>query len=157
MTMTSKMTAQESFQTLKSFFESRNASRQALKSLKEGVEIGVVIGGSVDCALFRRGEQPVVEARSAENPDVIFHIQPESVEILSSQTKDEIADIGINIIREVLAGNIAIKVPGRFLNLLSNGYLDIVKQGGAPVMSYLAHHGLASIAKITATIRKMKG
>ncbi len=157
MTITPKMTAQDSFQTLKTFFESRSASRQALKALKEGIEIGVVIGGSVECALFRQGEQPVVEARPAKDPDVIFHIQPESVEILSTQTKDEIADIGINIMREVLAGNITIKVPGRFLNLLSNGYLDMIKQGGAPVMSFLAHHGLASIAKITAAIRKMKG
>jgi len=155
--MTSKMTAQESFQTLKNFFESRAASRQALMALREGVEIGVVIGGSVECALFRRGDLPVVEARSAKEPDVVFYIQPESVEILNSQTKDEIADIGIKVVSEVLAGNITIKVPGRFLNLLSNGYLDIVKQGGAPVMSFLARHGLASVAKITAAIRRMKG
>jgi hypothetical protein len=98
----------------------------------------------------------VVEKRPAKDPDVIFHILPESVETLNTRTKDEIGDIGVNILREVLAGNITIKVPGRFMNLLSRGYLDMIKQGGAPVMSFLAHHGLASIAKITAAIRKMK-
>lgn len=151
------MTAEDSFQTLKNFFESRNASRQAMKAIKEGVEIGIVIGDLVDCALFRSGEQPVVEKRPAKDPDVIFHIRPESVEVLNTRTKDEIGDIGVNILREVLAGNISIKLPGRFLNLLSRGYLDMIKQGGAPVMSFLATHGLASVAKITAAIRKMKG
>jgi len=150
------MTAEDSFQTLKNFFETRNASRQAMKTIKEGVEIGIVIGDLVDCALFRQGDQPVVEQRPAREPDVIFHIRPESVEVLNTRTRDEIGDIGVNILKEVLAGNISIKVPGRFMNLLSRGYLDMIKQGGAPVMSFLAHHGLASVAKITAAIRRMK-
>lgn len=150
------MTAEDSFQTLKNFFETRNASRQAMRTIKEGVEIGIVIGDLVDCALFRQGDQPVVEQRPAREPDVIFHIRPESVEVLNTRTKDEIGDIGVNILKEVLAGNISIKVPGRFMNLLSRGYLDMIKQGGAPVMSFLAHHGLASVAKITAAIRRMK-
>lgn len=127
-----------------------------MKTIKEGVEIGIVIGDLVDCTLFRQGDQPVVEQRPAREPDVIFHIRPESVEVLNSRTKDEIGDIGVNILKEVLAGNISIKFPGRFMNLLSRGYLDMIKQGGAPVMSFLAHHGLASVAKITAAIRRMK-
>jgi hypothetical protein len=42
------------------------------------------------------------------------------------------------------------------LNLLSRGYLDMLKEGGAPVMAFLARHGLASISKITSAIKKMK-
>ena len=150
------MTAKDSFEALKSFFETRQAAKQALSSIREGVEIGIVIGGTVDCALFRQGDHPVVEQRTALNPDVIFNIRPESVEVLSSKTKDEIGDIGVNVLKEILAGNIQIKVPGRFLNLLSRGYLDMLKEGGAPVMGFLARHGLASISKITSAIKRMK-
>ena len=127
-----------------------------MQSIKEGVEIGILIGGTIECALFRRGLSPVVESRPAFNPDVVFHIRPESVEILSHRTKDEIGDIGVNILKEVLAGNIQIKVPGRFLNLISRGYLDTIKQGDAPVAAFLAQHGMASVSKIISIIKKMK-
>ncbi len=150
------MTAQDSFQTLKSFFESREAARQALAAIKENVEIGIVIGGIVECALYRRGDQPVVEQRPARDPDVIFHILPESVEILSSQTKDQIADIGIAILKEILAGNIRVEVPGRLWNLMKRGYLDVIKKGGAPVAAFLAHHGFTNVSKIITTIKKLR-
>lgn len=150
------MTAQDSFQTLKSFFESREAARQAMAAIKENVEIGIVIGGSVDCALFRRGDQPVVEQRPARNPDVIFHIIPESVEILSSKTKDQIGDIGVGVLKEILSGNIRVEVPGRLWNLMSNGYLDMIKKGGAPVTAFLARHGFSNVSKIFSTIKKLR-
>lgn len=150
------MSAQDAFQTLKSFFETRQAARQALGSIREGVEIGVVIGQTVDCALFRQGAQPVVEQRAAQNPDVIFHIKPETVYVLSQQTKDEIADVGVNIFKEILAGNIQIRVPGRFTNILSNGYIDILRKGGAPVTAFLARNGLGSVPKILSAIKQMK-
>lgn len=150
------MNAETSFATLKNFFETRQAAKQALRALREGTEIGIVIGGAVECALFRRDEKPLIEARAAQNPDVVFHIRPETVDMLNSQTKDEIGDIGINVLKEILAGNIQIKVPGKFMNLLSRGYLDIIKQGGAPVGAFLARHGLASVSKIVSAIKQMK-
>ena len=150
------MSADEAFQTLKTFFETRQAAKQAMNAIQEGVEIGVVIGGSVECALFRQGAQPLIEQRAARNPDVVFHIKPESIYVLSGQTKDEIGDIGVNVLKEVLAGNIQIKVPGRFLNIVSRGYLDMIRQGGAPVTAFLARHGLSSVSKIIGTIKKMR-
>lgn len=150
------MSAQDAFETLKTFFETRQSARQALSSVKEGVEIGVVIGDTVDCALFRKGSAPVVEQRPAQNPDVVFHIKPESVYVLSHQTKDEIADVGVNVFKEILAGNIQIRVPGRFTSILTNGYLDMLRKGGAPVTAFLARHGLGSVPKIVSTIKGMK-
>ncbi len=150
------MSAQEAFETLKTFFETRRAAKQAMSAVKEGVEISVVIGETVDCALLRRGDEPVVEKRPAKQPDLVFHIKPESVYVLNNQTKDEIGEIGVNVLKEVLAGNIRISVPGKFLNILSRGYLDMLRQGGAPVMAFLARHGLTNVSKITSTIRKMK-
>ena len=128
-----------------------------MNAIKEGVEIGIVIGETVDCALFRKGEEAIIEKRAAVKPDVVFHIKPESVYVLNGQTKDEIGEIGVNVLKEILAGNISIKVPGKILNLLSRGYLDMLRQGGAPVMAFLARHGLTNVTKITSAIKKMKG
>lgn len=150
------MTADESFLTLKTFFESRKAAQQSLLAIKEGVEIGLIIGGSIECVLFRRGRMPVVEKRAALNPDVVFHILPESVLTLSSITSDEIGDIGVNVLKEVLAGHIQIKIPGRLWNLLNRGYIDMIRSGGAPVMSFLAQNGFASITKILSKIKQMR-
>lgn len=150
------MSAQDSFQTLKSFFESREAARQAMAAIKENVEIGIVIGGSVDCALFRRGDQPIVEQRPARDPDVVFHIAPESVEILNSKTKDQIGDVGVGVLKEILSGHIRVEVPGRLWNLMSRGYLDMIKKGGAPVTSLLARHGFSNVSKIFTTIKNLR-
>ena len=151
------MSAQESFDTLKNFFETRRAAKQAMGAIQEGVEIAIVIGETVECALLRRGDQPVVEKRAAQNPDVIFHIKPESVYVLDGETKDEIGDVGVNILKEVLAGNIRVEVPGKLINLVNRGYLEMLQQGGAPVMAYLSKHGFSSLTKVTAALRKMKG
>jgi hypothetical protein len=150
------MSADETFQTLKTFFETRKAASQAMAAVQEGVDIGVSIGETLDCTLFRRGDQPIVERRAAVNPDVVFHIRPETVYILNDKTKDEIGDIGVNVLKEILAGNIKIKVPGRFLNIISRGYLDMIRKGGVPVARYLASHGFANVSKIISTIKKMK-
>jgi hypothetical protein len=151
------MTAEDAFQTLKRFFENRNAAKQAMSAIHENVEIGIVIGGSVECALYRSGENVVVEPRPARQPDVVFHIKPETVYVLATQTKDEIGETGVNILKEVLTGNIQIKVPGRFLNIISHGYLEMIRRGGVPVSTFLARHGLSSVSKIVGTIRRMKG
>jgi hypothetical protein len=151
-----QMSAEQSFQTLKNFFETRQAARQAMSSLGEGVEIGILIADSVECALFQRAGQPIVEQRPAKNPDVIFSIKPESIEILATQTKDEIGDIGVAILKEVITGNVKIKIPGRIMHILTRGYVDIIRKGGAPVMAFLARRGLTGVPKIISTIKNMK-
>jgi hypothetical protein len=150
------MSAEDAFQTLKTFFESRQAAKQAMSVVQEGAEIGIVIGGIVECALFRQEDQTVVERRPANNPDLVFHIRPESIYILSGRTKDEIGDIGVNVLKEILAGNISVKIPGRLMNLVTRGYLDMLRKGGAPVTAFLTRHGFTGISKILGTIKQMK-
>lgn len=150
------MSADEAFQTLKTFFESRQAARSALGAIADDVEIGIVIGETVECALFRKGPQPKVEARAAQSPDVIFYIQPESIYALANNSRDDLGDIGVNTLREILAGNIKIKVHGKLWNILNRGYLDMVRKGGAPVTRFLAQHGLASVPKIVKAIKRLR-
>lgn len=150
------MSADDAFQTLKTFFETRQAARAAMSSIQEGREIGIVIADSIDCALYREQDQPVVERRPAKNPDVVFHIRPESVYVLAHQTKDEIGDIGVAILKEILAGSIMVRVPGGVMNVVRSGYLDMVRKGGAPVASFLGRHGFGSVPKIINSIKAMR-
>jgi hypothetical protein len=150
------MSADHAFDTLKDFFITRQASRQALRTLKEGVEISVVIDHSLECAVFRLGDDPQVERRAARSPDVEFHLRPETVYVLADQTKDEIGEIGIAIFKEVLAGNIQVRVPGQILNVVRNGYFEMMKQGGTPLASMMSRYGVGNVPKIISIIKGMR-
>ena len=151
------MSAEESFLTLKNFFETRQAAKQALSVIDEAAEIGIVIGETVECALVQREGRPMVERRAAVKPDVVFSIKPESVVILNDRTKDEIGDIGVNVMKEILAGNISVKITGNLFNLLRRGYIEMIKEGGAPVAAFLSRHGMGQVSKIVSAIKQMKG
>ncbi len=150
------MSADDAFMKLKDYFESRPAAKTALGALREGVEIGLNIGGIVDCALYQKAGQPFVERRAAVNPDLVFNIRPESIDVLCGQLSDDIADIGIAVFKEILAGSIQINLVGSFLNFIRNGYLEIIKRGGARFSTYLATVGFTTFGKITAAIKKMR-
>ena len=148
--------AEKSFLTLKNFFETRAAVAQALRLLESGVEIGVVIGDSIDCALTSREGKPQLERRPARSPDVTFAIRPETVELLSERTQDELGDIGVNILKEMLAGNVSMRVEANVLDLLRRGYLRVAAAGGPAVSSFLVRHGLTNVSEIVNTIKKMR-
>ena len=60
------------FDNLKNYFETRSAMKWALGLLKPGVEIGLVIGSQIDCAIFYKDGAPVVERREAKDPNFVF-------------------------------------------------------------------------------------
>lgn len=148
--------ANEAFQLLKSFFTERKTPRVALANLREKVEIGISIAGMVSCAVFRQGSDVMVERREAVNPDFIFSIQPETVSILAHQTPDEIGAIGLGIIKEMLAGDIQVQMPGGLMSVIRNGYVDVVTSGGAPVMKMLGQLGFSSPTKILGLFRNLR-
>ncbi len=150
------MSEQESFQALKDFLETKPASLQALKYLKEKKEISIIIGDQLHCAVYQVGKKPVVEQRVAKDPDVEFKMNPSSVETLMKHPGQDVGELGIAVLKEVLAGNIGIRVVGSFFAILRNGYIDIIRQGGAGFLSFLGKHGLSSIPKITAKIKTLK-
>jgi hypothetical protein len=148
--------AEKSFRTLKNFFETRAAVAKALSLLDPDVEIGVVIGDSVDCALTIRDGKPQLERRAAREPDVVFSIQPETVELLNDHTRDDMGDIGVNVLKEMLAGQISVRVEANLLDLLRRGYLRVAASGGPAVNAFLARHGLTNVSTIMNTIKKMR-
>lgn len=150
------MAAAASFDKLKSFLESRKASATAMRHMKKGVEIGIVIGHQLECAYFQQDGKPVLEKRPANSPDVIFHIKPESVDILCSLTTDDVGELGVAVLKEYLSGGVRIKAPGSIWNITMNGYLGIIKEGGVTFTKFLATHGLSNITKIVSVIKDLK-
>lgn len=140
------VSAEQSFQTLKQFFETRRAPELALRYLNPAVEIGITIGDSVECALFYQNGKPRLEERPAQNPDFIFSIRPETVVVLTERTRDEIGDIGANVLKEMLAGNISMRVVSGPLKLLKHGYLEMIRLAGSNL----------SVPKILSTLKSLK-
>ncbi len=151
------MTPEDAYQMLEKFFTTREAPRLALAHLKENLEVGILIGGMVPCAIFRRGTTVHVERRDARNPDFIFKLEPRTVTVLAEQTPDDIAEIGLSVLKEMLAGAIRLEMPGGLLSVLRGGYLEVIASGGAPIMKMLAQIGLNSPAKIVGFFRKLRG
>jgi hypothetical protein len=150
------MTASATFEKLKAFLESKPASVKAIKHLKKGVEIGVVIGHQIECAYYNADGKPILEQRPANKPDVVFTIKPESVDILCKNEGNDVGDLGIAIIKEYLSGGVRIKAPGSVLALSMNGYLGIIKEGGMTFAKFLAQHGVTNIGRIMTVIKNLK-
>ena len=150
------MTAGATFEKLRSFLETKEASRKAIRHLKNGVEIGVVIGNQIECAYFQNLGEPVFEQRPAKSPDVIFTIKPESVDILAKEKGEDVGELGIAILKEYLSGGVRIRAPGSIIALSTHGYLGIIKEGGVTFAKFLAQHGITNITKVMSAIRNMK-
>jgi hypothetical protein len=150
------MSDQQAFEELKDFFENRPVCRQAADSLRKKVEIGIVINNSLNCAFFKDGENPCFEAREAKKPDVVFYMKPEAIKNLIENKSDDIGEIGITVVKSYLAGSIQIKVKGSMIDLLTNGYLGVIKSGGLSFAKFLASHGVTGLGKIKDVIQRLR-
>ena len=146
----------EKFDKLKNFLETKPASLKSIAHLRKGVEIGIVIGHQMECACFNLNGTPTLEKRKAQKPDVIFLLKPESVDILCSQPGDDVGEFGIAVLKEYLSGGVRIQAPGSVFNLMRNGYLSIIKEGGVTFTKFLALHGASNITKILTMVKNLK-
>jgi hypothetical protein len=149
------MTVDDSYEVLSQFFRERRAPKRALAALREGVEIGIQIGGQLECAVFRREDDIYVERREAIHPDFVFSLTPETVIVLAQQTTDDIGNIGLAIFKEMLAGSVQVKMPSGLFWVLRNGYLEVVATGGPAVAAYLAQVGLNSPTRIIRFLKNL--
>lgn len=150
------MSSHTTFEKLKTFLEEKPASQKAVVHLKKKVEVGVVIGNQIECAYFHQDGKPILEERPAKNPDVIFYLKPETVEILCKNTGDDVGEFGVAVLKEYLAGGVRIKVPGSVLAITMNGYLGIMKEGGVTFAKFLAINGVSSLSKIASIVKNLK-
>ncbi len=142
------MTDQQAFEELKKFFETRSACEVAADSLRQSVQIGIIVG-NLSCVFFKDGNKPQFEQRPATDPDVIFTLNSTAVQSLVSNPSNDIAELGINIAKSYLNKNIKIKVTGSMIALLTNGYLGVIKAGGISFAKFLGSYGISGLGKIT--------
>lgn len=150
------VTQNEVFENLKNYFETRPAPRWALGFLKPGTEIGLVIGKQIECAIFNRGGIPTVEKREAQSPNFIFHMKPETIEILANSKSDDVAEIGMNIFTEIITGDIRVEMKGSMKEIMNAGYLDILKAGGQKFTDFLSTQSSMGLMKVLSFIDKIK-
>ncbi|MCB0385272.1 MAG: hypothetical protein KDD43_07750 [Bdellovibrionales bacterium] len=150
------MSFEDAFHVVHSFFTTKPAAKDALRHLKRGHEIRLLIDGRTECALFFEAGQVAFEQRPCPKADVEFSIGPEAIRLLSTHSGESVAQLGVDIVKEIIAGNVKLRVCGSILRILSGGYLAIITSGGPEFMGYLASHGLTSLGKITSLIRSLK-
>lgn len=150
------MDNQQGFEQLRDFFENRPASKVAADSLSDGVEIQIEINGSLTSAFSKKLDKPALEMRSAISPDFIFQINSNAIQQLVDHKGDDIGEIGIILAKAYLAKNIRIKFVGTVWNVLTKGYLGVIKSGGPSFLKFLASHGLSGISKIKEFLTHLK-
>lgn len=146
----------ESFELIKKFVEEKPACSKALKYLKEGVEISVNIENHTPCSLFMDGGQPRLEQREAKEPDVEFVLFPEAIRRLSGHPGNQMSSLGVEIIREIVAGHIKVHTIRGVTPILTQGYLKIIAAAGPDFAKCLAGYGLNSITQMALLIKHLK-
>ena len=143
-------------QKLGNFMTSNEACIQAAKSLGNGVEIGILIEGELECAFYKSVNSAGFETRKAKDPDVIFQLNLTAIDVLCTLVEKNLGELGIEVLKQYLNGNVQIRVTGGFLGVMKNGYLSIVKDAGLPFAKFMAEHGVSNLSKIPELIKKLK-
>ncbi len=150
------MKQEEVFDNLKNYFETRTAIKRALGLLKPGVEVGLVIGNQIDCAIFCKDGAPSVEWREAKDPSFVFHMKPETIETLVKSKSEDITEISLNLFTEIITGNIRVEVKSNIKDIFSGDHLGALKASGQKVSSFITTHGAMNMMKVFAFIDKIK-
>ena len=149
------METKQPYEKVSEFFKQNPECARAMKELKPGVGILLSIANKSKCGLSYKNDQLILEQAPPQNYDVEFILNTESIRRLSEKRNLSLSEIGIEVVKEVLVGHIEIKKHSGIFNFLKNGYINIIRLGGPEFLAFLASHGLGSLQKIVALIRKM--
>jgi hypothetical protein len=143
----------------------RPVAQQAAKSISNGAEMKIVIqessGTVVEAFTFTRadGKNQVLPSEP-KSPQLTFTLTPQAAEEILAEPSDEIATIGINIMKLVASTDanrrVRMSFQAGFLTLFTKGYLGVLAAGGGAFASYLASRGLGGIGAIKAALKKMQ-
>ncbi len=145
----------KAFEALKNFFETRPFCSEALRQLKNGVEIGVELEDGSHGALHYDEDKAVLDKRVALNPDVIFKVNNKAADVINQSPVEDIGDFSVLVMTQIKEGNVKLRVVGSFLSIATNGYMSIIKLGGKKMWEFLASHGLSNIFKLTGFIKDL--
>lgn len=150
------MSYEDAINDLRSSLLSKPVFAEGLRHLKKGTEIRVIVADRHEAALFFDGQKAQLEERPARSPDVEFSLSPDAIAFLKDLPGEDLAEFGIEVVKQILAGTVKVRVCGSVLNVLTKGYLGIIKEAGPDFLRFLAQHGLTGVSKIAAFIKNMK-
>ena len=129
---------------------------EAMALLKKGREIKILLDGQHECALFYSQSAAQLEYRKAQNADIEFHVHTEAVRSLAGNRPMNMAQFGIAVVKQILAGNAKVHVISGMMSVMGGGYFKIIKSAGPEFMGYLAQHGFKNIAKLQGLISSLR-
>ncbi len=154
------------------YFE-RDVAQKAAHSLSDGVRMGFHIceahsNSTVleSFTFFREaGLNRVIAAPSPQGAllksEIDFHLPKASAELLLKDSTEEIAQIGIAVVKLILTTDrerrISVRLGAGFITLLRKGYFGVLTSGGSELASFLARNGLSGMNGIKAALKKMTG
>ena len=143
------MSAEETFATFKSFIETRTACQSALRNLRSESEVSVIIGEMLECAVFQREGTVLVERRPAQNPELVLYVRPETIYVLNNDPTDHLKEIGLNLLKEILAGNIRIRVAGNLVNLVGHPGVQKFNEKSQEMLQVATTQGMTALMKLS--------
>ncbi len=129
---------------------------EALALLKKGREIRILLDGQHECALFYSQSAAQLEYRKAQDPDIEFHVSTEAIRSMQGLKALNMAQLGIIVVKQILAGNAKVHVVSGVLSVMRGGYFKIIQSAGPEFMGHLAQYGFKNIAKLQSLISSLK-
>jgi hypothetical protein len=134
-----------SFDALKAFFESAPAARKATRPLARGARVNLALDGGPARFTMESGA-PSLHEGPAENPDFTLRLPAAAVRRITALSSDDVGEFGIEFFKLVLerdpAMKVRVKVDAPTSQLLGNGYLGVLAQGGMKVSWWLLKNGV---------------
>jgi hypothetical protein len=148
------------YDKLRDFFENNPLSQRAAESLKNGVEIELIVDGqSYTFTKDKKSNRFLPHGPS--KPDMTFRMPLATAENMVNRSFESIAQVGLFLFQEIASNDesrkVHVKIHSGFLGLMTSGYLGVLASGGADIAKYLATKGLGSPAKIKEAIGKLRG
>jgi hypothetical protein len=149
--------ATESFQALKTFFETAEVARKATKPIHDTAEVALQLDGGPAHFTVKDGRATVVEG-PAKSPDFTLTLPDGAVKRITALQSNDVGEFGIEFFKLVLehdpAMKVKVKIDAPTGTLLSHGYLGVLAQGGMKVTWWLLKNG---VKNPKAAIERLRG
>lgn len=139
------------------FLSTDSACIETLSCLNKKAEIAIRIAQAVEIRVLYDGQTVQAEEKKALAPDFIFDASPEAVAVLISEKNLSPAQLGIKFVKQVISRDIKISMPSNIMQVTRKGYFKILTLGGAEFLAELRKHNLASLPKVIAALKKLRG
>ena len=137
----------------------RDVFKRGMSPLSSKIKIRIDIGEHSFTLTKTDAGQNIV-SRVPVNPDISFFIPESSFQTLIENRSEEVATVGISILKHLIEPNpnlrAYIKVHLGLFDLMRLGYLSVLPLGGPTMVKFLASQGINGIGKLKEVISKLR-